>query len=267
MSYVHVGLALVAVAATFLLAALVYKILAFKQISYGRTLLVQIAANFINRLLPAGIGGIGANYRYLRRQKHSAAQAATVVAVNNGLGLVGHAVLIVGLIAITSANAVPFRVSRRTELVAACTGAILIALFTFVPQLRYRLRHALQLFIGQLTLYQRRPQLLAAALALQICLTLSNVTAFWLCAMALHASISFVAALLIFTLGVSIGNATPTPGGLGGIEAGLVAGLVAYHLASPTALAVVLVYRLLSYWLPIALSAPVFVYARRRQYF
>ena len=59
---------------------------------------------------------------------------------------------------------------------------------------------------------------------------------------------------------------TPTPGGLGGVEAGLVAGLVAYRVASADALAAVLVYRLVSYWLMLAIGAAAFVIAERRGY-
>jgi len=42
-------------------------------------------------------------------------------------------------------------------------------------------------------------------------------------------------------------TATPTPGGLVGAEAGLFAGFVAYGVASPTAGAAVLLYRLVTY--------------------
>jgi uncharacterized protein (TIRG00374 family) len=255
------------VALTFLCAAAVYTQLAFRTLLYGRTLIAQLAANFINRLLPAGIGGIGANYRYLRKQKHTAAQAAAVVTANNSLGLVGHGLLIIVLTTVFHARAVPVRVGATFwyVLVAVIVSAAIVVIA--LPKIRRRITKNLRSFAAQLRSFRNRPIALGSALGLQICLTLSNVTAFWLCVLAVHVSVSFVAALLIFTFGFGVGGATPTPGGLGGVEAGLVAGLVAYHIASPAALAAVLVYRLISYWLPLAVSGPIFVYATRRHYF
>ena len=52
-------------------------------------------------------------------------------------------------------------------------------------------------------------------------------------------------------LGASlIGNAAPTPGGLGAIEAALVAALTGFGLDAGVAVSVVLTFRLATYWLP-----------------
>jgi len=55
-------------------------------------------------------------------------------------------------------------------------------------------------------------------------------------------------------------------GGLGGAEAGLTAGFVAYGLTSNRALAVTLLYRLLTYWLALVIGALAFSVARRLRY-
>ena len=53
-------------------------------------------------------------------------------------------------------------------------------------------------------------------------------------------------------LGASIvASAAPTPGGLGAMEAALVAGFTGVGLDPGTAVAAVLAYRLLTYWVPI----------------
>ena len=52
-------------------------------------------------------------------------------------------------------------------------------------------------------------------------------------------------------LGASlVGNAAPTPGGLGAVEAALVAALTGFGLESGPAVSAVLTYRLATYWLP-----------------
>jgi undecaprenyl-diphosphatase len=50
----------------------------------------------------------------------------------------------------------------------------------------------------------------------------------------------------------AIAAASPTPGGLGAIEAALVAGLTGVGLGSGPAVSAVLTYRLATYWLPVA---------------
>ena len=56
---------------------------------------------------------------------------------------------------------------------------------------------------------------------------------------------------VVYFAGAIIGSAVPTPGGLGGIEAAMSAGLIAIGVDSGTAVSSVLLYRLATYWLPI----------------
>src|SRR5438128_357164 len=57
-------LAVLMTALTYLAAAGTYCLLAFQPLRYGKTALIQLAAMFINRLLPGGVGALGANYAY-----------------------------------------------------------------------------------------------------------------------------------------------------------------------------------------------------------
>jgi uncharacterized protein (TIRG00374 family) len=115
--------------------------------------------------------------------------------------------------------------------------------------------------------YRKHPFELKGALLSSMILTLCNVLSLYFCVLALHIALPFIAVLLVFSLGIALGTATPTPGGLGGVEAGLVAGMVAYHVASADALAAVLAYRLISYWLALVIGAGAFVVTERRGYF
>jgi uncharacterized protein (TIRG00374 family) len=60
-------------------------------------------------------------------------------------------------------------------------------------------------------------------------------------------------------------TATPTPGGLVGAEAGLFAGFVAYGVSAPMAGAAVLLYRFVTYWLPLLPGVLALFLARRRR--
>jgi len=66
--------------------------------------------------------------------------------------------------------------------------------------------------------------------------------------------------LVVFVLGQTLGHLAPTPGGLGAVEALLVAGLTAVGVAPTAAVAAVLSSRLLTYWLPVLPGIGMFRY-------
>jgi uncharacterized protein (TIRG00374 family) len=55
---------------------------------------------------------------------------------------------------------------------------------------------------------------------------------------------------LVYLAGSTLGQAAPTPGGVGAVEAVMTAGLVGVGVDSGVALSSVLLYRLLTFWLP-----------------
>ncbi|MDB5164455.1 MAG: integral rane protein [Candidatus Saccharibacteria bacterium] len=255
---------------TYLAAAGTYYLIGLRQLRYWHTVLVQVASMFINRLLPAGIGALGANYAYLRGQKHTPAQAGAVVAVNNFLGLAGHVVLVIIIVSLYHDRLPPvhmFSVNHRAIWFGLLIVAVVLGLAFSVSAWRRRLRATLISFSEQLLNFRKRPWRLLGGLGSSMGLTLSNVLGLYFCLLAVHGSASFVMVLLVFTLGVGLGTATPTPGGLGGFEAGLVAGFIAYHVPSSQALAAALLYRLLSYWLAIGVGAIAFAYAQQKRVF
>lgn len=261
--------AVVATSMTYMAAAGVYFFLAVKPLHYSRTLRLQLASMFVNRLLPAGIGNLGVNYLYLRKSRHSAAQATSVVVANNSVGFVGHLLLLGILLA-----ALPLRlpvahlhIDKKSLLSAAVATLILTAILALIPKSRRRLRRTSILAVQQLANYRQRPTRLLMALLCSLLLTLSNVLCLWFSVLAVHISIGLLPILLVFTLGIALGTATPTPGGLGGLEAAMVGGLISYHVPSSAALAAVLLYRLVSYWLALLVGLRMFVLARQREYF
>lgn len=254
---------------TYMAAAATYCIVALKPISYIRMLTVQLASAFANRLLPAGIGGIGVNYRFLRHEHHTPTQSASVVTANNTIGFLGHVVILL-ITLITEHNHLPSLHIWRGRLLAIAFAGLIVAGITFVflsRRLQQRILHAFRGLLKQLADYRLRLGHVCAALLTSIGLTLSYVLGLWACCFALGLELPFLTVLLVFTLAVAVGTATPTPGGLGGIEAGLVAGFVANEVAGATALAVVLAYRGLTYWMPLFIGIPAFVVTERRGYY
>lgn len=261
----YAAVALALTAGTFVAGTGTYCLLAHKPLRYGRTLAVQLAATFVNRLLPAGIGALGANYLYLRHERHSSSQAGSVVAMNNLLGFTGH-VLLVALVLILFSGTGAAGVWHGPDLTYLLkTAGVVLVLLVLSGAIfgRHRIYRAVSGLKKQLLGYGRRPLAVLAALMTSLTLTLCNVWCVFFCLRALHIHLAFTAVLLVFTLGLSIGSTIPTPGGLGGFEAGLAAGFVGYGIDPAAALAAALLYRLLSYWLPLITGAGAFVLCQR----
>jgi undecaprenyl-diphosphatase len=95
------------------------------------------------------------------------------------------------------------------------------------------------------------PVRLAQLFGGSIGVTLAYIGALAAAVAAFHGGIS-VAQVGAVYLGASIiAAAAPSPGGLGALEAAVVAGLTGVHMDPGAAVAAVLSYRLLTYWLPI----------------
>lgn len=78
---------------------------------------------------------------------------------------------------------------------------------------------------------------------------LCDVAALWLCLRALGPSVPAAPLVVAYLLGY-LANAIPVPGGLGVLDGGLAAALVAYHVPAATALGGVLIYHALALWIP-----------------
>ena len=242
------GLVVMAAAASILSAlcsAAIYRVLSMKRLRFSDTLLVQLAGLLVNRVLPAGVGGVSLNYLYLRAHKHTVAQASSVVALNNSIGFMGHMLLAIALLAIAPAAFSTADWPTSWPVVGMCVliglGIIVFVLYRWRPTWFRSLKRVIMY-------YAKRPVRLMKSMGLSLLLTLSNVMSLWLCCYALGVSLSFLAVFVAFTLGIAVGTATPTPGGLGGVEAALVGALVVQDVPAALALAIALLYRLVSYW-------------------
>lgn len=116
--------ALLLVIGSFMAAAATYCFLANFRLNYWRTLLIQVADGFTDRLLPAGAGGMATNLIYLSR-RHGRVQAGMIVGLNNLIGFLGHMLLLLILLQINSATGgkvVSIRLSGNYRLVLVIAG-------------------------------------------------------------------------------------------------------------------------------------------------
>lgn len=252
-----------------LFGAWLYKLLAAKPLKYSSTTLIQLSGLFVNRILPAGIGGLSLNMWYLRHKRHTLGQASVTVGLNNLLGLIGN----LGLLALALLVFPSTLLNElNTTLLSPAVLVVTIVMTFVLLVIAYIMRIQLHTFIQQMQTefsrltvrFLKRPQELPKAIVVSCLLTLSNAGCLWVCCLAIDISIHFVAAFLILSFAVLIGTAVPTPGGLGGVEAVLVAGLISQSVSASNALAAALLFRLVTYWLGLMLGLVALIAVKRR---
>lgn len=244
-------LSLFTMAATFCIAAAIYNVLALHRLRYPQTLLVGVAAALANRLLPAGLGGLGLNGVYLYKRHHTAAEATVVVSVNNLLGIAAHLVLLTLLLVFRPVIVRPVFRHYHTHLPWVWILAVIIILYliTRIP----RVRKPLIRFAHNLLRSVRRLKAthVLSALLLSSIITVAYTLILYAAAHSVQLALSPLQVFIVFSFGTLAGTVTPTPGGLVGAEAGLFIGFVAYGAAPTEAGAAVLLFRLVTYWLPL----------------
>lgn len=262
-----VGLAILSICMAVTASGGTYTYLALKKIRLWHSVLVQTAGMFVNRLLPAGIGGIGLNARFLYTHKHTAAQATTVAVMNNILTGIGHTVLLV--VAVVAARE-DFPEMRLTEAqiyisVAAIVTIIVIIGFGQYSALTKRVHAFMHAMAKTIAAYKRRKEQMVWAISCALINTSGHTFALYWLTLAFDVHLSLAIVIIILTGGVVAASVTPTPGGVLGAEAALAAGLIGFGVDSPDAIAIAVSYRIVSYWLPLVPGVIALLYIQKRR--
>ncbi|MGB2711382.1 MAG: flippase-like domain-containing protein, partial [Conexibacter sp.] len=90
-----------------------------------------------------------------------------------------------------------------------------------------------------------------------------NIAILWACFHAFGEPPPTAVLVQAFFVGM-LGNLLPLPGGIGGVDGGMIGALVAFGVAGNLALLAVLSYRLFAFWLPTIPGAIAYLQLRRR---
>jgi glycosyltransferase 2 family protein len=231
----------------------------------GPTLLAQLAVGGLRLVVPAAAGMPAVIVRYLTRSGATVADAAATVAAGQAAQLLATIVVVAGLGAGSEHLPLP---SGPAALVAVGVLAVLAVAGLLVARRSAVVRAGLRAtWRGQVTLAahaRRHPGQVAVGLLASAALTLTHVLAFAACVTAAGGSIPLVTAAAIYLGAATAGSLVPTPGGIGPVEAALVAGLTATGLALPVATAAALLSRLVSVWIPAVPGVAALALLRRR---
>jgi uncharacterized protein (TIRG00374 family) len=239
------------------------------RLSFFRTMLVQVAGSFVTLVTPAAVGGAALNIRYLQRRKIPAAVAAASVGVAQVVAFVLHILLILVFAAIAGTSAKE-HIQPPQWAWYVLAGLVVLALAVFaVPAGRRVLRARVSPMLGQvlprLLDVAQQPVKLARGIGGALLLSLSYILCLAACVAAFGRSLPIASIAVVYLTGSAIGSILPTPGGLGGVEAALTAGLTAAGLPGAVAVSAVLLFRLLTFWLPVPFGWAALSFLERNQ--
>ncbi|MGX7677376.1 lysylphosphatidylglycerol synthase transmembrane domain-containing protein [Jatrophihabitans sp. DSM 45814] len=221
----------------------------------------QLAVSGLRIVAPSAISTPAIATRYLNRCGASTPDALATVAVAQTAQLAVTAVVVTGIGALS--GDVAFSHTSHTldpsqlgwvELGALGLGIIALAsaivLLARISTLVRRVLSGAHRSLGMLFQHaRRRPSMVAIGLSASAALTLTHVLAFAFCVAAVGGHVSYLSLILIYLASASAGSLIPTPGGVGAVEAALIAGLTATGMALPVAAAAALLSRIVSVWL------------------
>jgi undecaprenyl-diphosphatase len=256
---------------TYAMAALSLMAAAGTRLPVRRTVAAQLAAAFTNRLLPAGVGAMATNVRYLERAGVARLCAVAAVGLDSVAGFVVHASALLVVLAVFGASHQHVSIHgpdlpddwALLVLVAAVLPAIGVATAMIRRRSGGRRWETARRMADQFVAVARDPRRTARLLGASAGVTLASAVALWASVQATGGGLSLIAVLAVYLGGSALAAAAPTPGGLGAVEAGLIAGLTAVGQPASAAVTSVLVFRLVTYWLPVLPGAVSFWRLRR----
>ncbi|MFJ3620151.1 lysylphosphatidylglycerol synthase domain-containing protein [Streptomyces iakyrus] len=243
-----------------------------ERVPFVRTVAAQVAGSFVKIVAPAAVGGVALNTRFLQRAGVRPGLAVASVGASQLFGLGCHILMLLSFGYLTGTEKTPSLSPSRTVIAGLLTVAVLVLVVTSVPFLRKfvstRVRSLFAGVVPRMLDVLQRPQKLVTGIGGMLLLTACFVMCLDASIRAFgdeSTSISLASVAVVFLAGNALGSAAPTPGGVGAVEATLTVGLIAVGLPKEVAAPAVLLFRLLTLWLPVLPGWLAFNHLTRKQ--
>ena len=229
--------------------------------------LASVAATFVGAVAPPGVAQIGVNVRFAQKQGLSSPVAVSATAAKEVAIVVVHVVLLI-LVAIAagSSGALEDELERlpswRTVVVFVTIALLAVAVAFAIRRVRQLFASAvipaLKQSVGAMRDIAANPAKVLTLFVGALLLQSGYITALYFSVHALGGDIPLATIGLIYLTVGSAATFAPTPGGLGAVEAVLLAALTGVGMPAAAALAATFLYRLVTFWLPIPAGALAF---------
>ncbi|WP_298324659.1 lysylphosphatidylglycerol synthase transmembrane domain-containing protein [Haloactinopolyspora sp.] len=226
-----------------------------ERVPFWRAVGAQIALGFLKLVTPSTVGNVTINIRLLTKAGVAGPLAAASVAANQ-VGNVAITFPVIGVLGVVSGSSAAPDIDPSIDTLIIVVAILLVAaILAVIPPIRARLRALWRDFaergLPRLLDVLSNPRKLAVALGGIVLQSASLILCFYTCLKAVGGTANLAALAVVQLVGNTLGMAVPTPGGLGAVEAALTAGVSTLGVGATTAVTAVLVFRIVSFWLPI----------------
>jgi uncharacterized membrane protein YbhN (UPF0104 family) len=224
------------------------------RMSFLRTMEAQFAASFATLVSPPTLGAVAVNARYLNRSGLPPAAAAATVGVSQVAAFTMHVFLML-LVAIAAGTQADLQFNPpRGVIIGVGIAAMIIGGLASIAHVRRwlasRIRPMVEQVIPRLVTVAQRPAKLAQGFGGILLLNLAYCACLVASVRAFSDDLTIAAICFVYLAGSTLGQAAPTPGGLGVVEAAIAAGLTAAGMDSALAVSATLLFRTVTFWIP-----------------
>jgi len=221
------------------------------------TFRLQLASSFAALVAPANAGGMALGVRFLQKAGFATPAASSAVGLNALGSIVVHVVLLFAFVSWTGQTGVgSFDLpDTSTALAAIAIVLALCALLLLIAPIRHRVIGPVIKILksagGHLGSVFTSPARVLALFGGSALITFAYAATLGFSVEAFGGGLSLPEICTAFMVAVTIATIAPTPGGLGALEATMIAALAGFGMDHGPAVGAVLTFRLATFWLPI----------------
>lgn len=239
---------------TYVAATIVISSLAPVALRWVRTFLTQFAATFVSLIAPAAVGNIGTNSRYLQQAGARPAVAIASVGATQIFVFASYVILVIVFGVITGKQQGPDLIPDTTVLLVVAGTIGVAAILLAIPATRRAIGSRLSPMMAttwpRLLESARQPRRIAMGVGGALLLNLAYAAALFAAVSAYGGDLDYATVGFVYLAAGAVGSAAPTPGGIGAVETALAFGLTAAGLDGSTAVQAALLFRAVTFWIP-----------------
>jgi uncharacterized membrane protein YbhN (UPF0104 family) len=226
-----------------------------ERVPLGPNIGVQMATSFVGVAAPGG--GLALTARFLQKRGIDTATAVGAVSVDTIAGVIVHLTLTGLFVALAGSSGLKtFDLPSWGTIGLIAAGVALVAATgVAVPWSRAllttRVLPATKRSLANVSEIARQPSKMIELFGGSLAITMGYILALAVAVSAFGAGPAFTSIALVYLVGSVVSSVAPTPGGIGAVEATLIAGLTSAGMASTTAVAAVILFRLATFWIPL----------------
>ena len=250
------------------------------RVAFFPSLWAQVAAAFVDILAPASIGGMALNTRYLQKRGVDAGVAVAGVGLNVAAGFVAHIALLAAFVVWVGSGAGGATSVEGAETVDSATALVALAVLGVVaaaaglaiaiPPTRRIIQARVVPIVRDartgIVDLARNPRKLIGLFGGSALITLGLLAAFYCSVRAFGGDIPLPTLAVAYLIASAIAIIAPTPGGVGAVEAALIATLIRLGMDAEASVSAVFLFRTVTFWLPVLPGWISFQIMQRKNY-